>query len=199
VSEHWDRVYTEREPRGLSWYEPTPAVSLELITALGVPQDAAVIDIGGGTSTLVDELAARGWTDLSLLDVSEVALAAAQRRLGDEAGVRLLRADVLSWQPEQRYDLWHDRAAFHFFVASADQEAYVRSMQAALAPGGAVVLATFAQDAPPTCSGLPVIRRTGEELAEVLGPRFQLLQQRREPHTTPRGTSQPFTWIAGRL
>jgi trans-aconitate methyltransferase len=199
VSEYWDRVYAEREPAELSWYQPTPAVSLELIDALGVKPKAAVIDVGGGASTLVDDLVARRFTDLSVLDVSEVALAAAQRRVGDKAGVCWLHADVLGWQPQRRYDLWHDRAAFHFLVAAADQEADLRTLRAALAPGGMVVLAAFAPEAPPTCSGLPVVRRTAAELADAVGCSFELLEERHERHTTPRGKPQPFTWIAGRL
>jgi trans-aconitate methyltransferase len=199
VSEHWDRVYAERAPADLSWHQTIAAVSLELIEALGVERSAAVIDVGGGASTLADSLVARGFTDVSVLDVSELALAAARRRVGDEAGVRWLHADMLTWQPERRYDLWHDRAAFHFLVTAADQESYLRTMRAALVPGGVVVLATFAPDAPPTCSGLPVVRRTAVELADALGPGFEQLKESRELHTTPRGTPQPFTWIAGRL
>jgi hypothetical protein len=113
--------------------------------------------------------------------------------------VEWLHADVLSWQPERRYGLWHDRAAFHFLASPADQSTYLRTMRSALAPGGAVVLATFAPGAPPTCSGLVVVRRTAAELVELLGPGFRLLEERRELHTTPGGRPQPFSWIAGRF
>ena len=173
-------------------------MSLQLIEAMGIPPDAAVIDVGGGASGLVGRLVELGFSDLTVLDVSESALEEIRRRLGDSLVIRL-REDLLEWQPDRRYDLWHDRALFHFFVTDADRRRYLETLQAALKPGGFVILATFAPDAPERCSGLPVSRYSADDLSELLGDTFESLEIRREVHTTPRGSPQPFTWLAGRL
>jgi len=175
-----------------------PAVSLELFDALGIPTTASVIDIGGGTSLLATSLIGRGFTDVTVLDISKSALEAGRRR-EEAVDVPTLRADVLTWRPLRLYDCWHDRATFHFFVTEDERKAYRRTLQSAIAPAGFVILATFASDGPPTCSGLPVIRYSSDDLAQVLGDTFDVLGARREEHTTPRGTRQPFTWIAGRF
>jgi len=175
-----------------------PAVSLELFDALGIPTTASVIDIGGGTSLLATSLIGRGFTDVTVLDISKSALEAGRRR-EEAVDVPTLRADVLTWRPSRRYDCWHDRATFHFFVTEDEREAYRRTLQSAIAPAGFVILATFASDGPPTCSGLPVVRYSSDDLAQVLGDTFDVLGARREEHTTPRGILQPFTWIAGRF
>lgn len=198
-AEHWDAAYETRGVEGVSWYQPLPAVSLELVEALRVPPTAAVIDVGGGASTLGDHLVERGFSDVTVLDVSGPALDASRRRIGDDAGVSFLRADLLDWRPKRTYDLWHDRAVYHFLVAEEDRQAYLRALRSALARGGYVIVATFAVDGPPTCSGLPVSRYSVDALVETFGGSFEELESRREEHTTPRGSIQPFTWVAGRM
>jgi trans-aconitate methyltransferase len=174
-------------------------VSLELVEALGAPVDAAVIDVGGGAAFLADVLVERGFTDVTVLDISAAALEEGRRRLGKDASIHRLHEDVLTWRPIRRYDLWHDRAVFHFLVAAADRARYLQTLASAVRPGGGVIVATFAPDAPERCSGMPVTRYSAGELSEVLGDTFEHLETRREEHVTPRGMMQPFTWIAGRM
>jgi hypothetical protein len=195
---HWDGVH-ERDATQLSWYQSHAAVSVELIGALGVPLDAAVIDVGGGASRLVDGLVAGGFTDVSVLDVSVPALDVARRRLGPAArNVRWLHEDLLSWEPTRQYGLWHDRAFFHFLVDPSDQCYYRDLLSRALAPGAGLVIATFAAHGPTYCSGLPVARYELQDLLTMLGGDLQLVATRREEHTTPNGAIQPFTWLAAR-
>jgi Methyltransferase domain len=195
---HWDAAYEQRGAENVSWYQAVPVVSLELFDALGIPTTASVIDIGAGTSLLASSLVGRGFTDVTVLDISTSALEAG-RRMEEAMDVPTLHADVLTWRPSRRYDCWHDRATFHFFVTEDERGAYRRTLQAAIAPAGFVILATFASDGPPTCSGLPVVRYSVDALAQVLGDTFDVLETRREEHTTPRGALQPFSWIAGRF
>lgn len=155
----------------------------------------AVVDVGGGASPLGARLVERGFTDVTVLDLSEPALAAASRPAAATA-VTWLVEDVRSWQPHRRYGLWHDRAAFHFLVEPADRSRYLDVLDGALEPNGAVVIATFASDSPEQCSGLPVVRYDVAGLVAALGPRFELVEERREEHRTPRGAVQPFTWVA---
>jgi len=178
----------------VSWYEPTPRVSLELIASLGLPLDAPVIDIGGGESSLAAELVARGHTDVSVLDVSAVALSKVQAQLG--TAVACLHDNVLTWKPERRYELWHDRAVLHFFTDDRDCQAYLRAVDAGVAPGGFVVLGEFASDGPTHCSGLPVRRYSPGDLRELFGDGYESSVERNVAHVTPRGTEQPFTWVA---
>jgi predicted TPR repeat methyltransferase len=192
--DHWDGTYVSRGPTGVSWYEPTPRVSLEMIDALGVPKDAAVIDIGGGTSGLAGELLKRGYSDVTLLDVSYAALTESERRLGD--AVKHLHVDLLSWQPEREYALWHDRAVLHFFTDPGDRKTYVETASRAVPVGGLVVFGVFAPDGPDTCSGLNVDRYAAGDLAALLGERFVQRLARRDVHVTPRGMPQAFTWAA---
>jgi len=196
---HWDLAYSRNGVRGVSWHQDAPAVSLELIEALGVRHDAAVIDIGGGASTLADHLVERGFVDISVLDVSAAALEEGRRRQGDGASASWLHEDLLAWRPERRFALWHDRAVLHFLVASSERELYLRTLRAAMPAEGYVIVASFAADGPEVCSGLPVRRSSVADLTELLGPEFELLETRREEHVTPRGAMQPFTWIAGRM
>lgn len=194
-TEHWEEVYDRDDLSTLSWHQREPAVSLELIDALGMGPGTAVVDVGGGASPLAGRLLERGFADVTVLDVAEPALEAARRRLGARASeISWIEADVRTWRPRRRFDLWHDRALFHFFVDAADRERYRETLRAALAPGGAVVLAAFAPDGPETCSGLPVARHDAAGLAAELG--FRLVEQRREEHVTPGGRIQPFTWAA---
>jgi hypothetical protein len=194
---HWDEVYGRISTESVSWYQSRPTLSLELIDALGVGPDRAVIDVGGGASVLVDHLVGRGCTDLTVLDVSDAAVRAGRRRLGDDVQVTWIVHDVLSWEPERRYDLWHDRAVFHF-LSGLDIEAYRAVLDRAVAPGGSVIVATFAPDGAEWCSGLPVTRYDAAGLGAALGDGFTMVEERQEVHTTPAGVMQPFTWIAAR-
>lgn len=182
----------------MSWFQTEPTMSWELTGLLGVDPAAAVIDVGGGASPFVDRLVAAGYDDVTVLDVSDAALRAAERRVGTAAGVTWLHADLLEWRPERRYDLWHDRAVFHFLTDPAERTAYRERLDEGTAAGAAVIVATFAEDGPEQCSGLPVARYSAEGLAAALGDRFRVVAERRELHRTPAGGVQPFTWIAAR-
>lgn len=195
-ADHWENAYTTSDATEVSWFQAEPLVSLELIQVLRVPLTASVIDIGGGASRLVDHLVERGFSDVSVLDISESALRIARLRLGDSVPISWLHEDLLLWHPARRYDLWHDRAVFHFLVDDGDRNAYLEALRAGIAPGGTVILATFADDGPKYCSGLPVARSSAEDLAAVLGDSFVVTETRREEHRTPSGVVQPFTWVA---
>jgi hypothetical protein len=195
---HWNSAFEDRGAEGVSWHQAMPTISLEMVEALGISHEAPVIDIGGGTSLFAKSLVERGFNDVTVLDISRSALAMGEK---DQEGGRisLIEADVLRWNPARHYGLWHDRATFHFFVADRDRATYARKLEATLARGGFAILATFALDAPPTCSGMPVARYSEEHLTEFLGPSFEVRETRREEHTTPRGAVQPFTWVAARM
>ena len=197
---HWTRVYAEKAPSAVSWYQAEPAPSLRALHRFGAQPSSSVIDIGGGASNLVDALLRRGWQDVTVLDIAAPALEAARERLGPEAGrVHWEVADITDWQPARRYDVWHDRAVFHFLTEPEQREAYRRALLAGLAPGGLVILATFALDGPETCSGLPVQRYDPAGLAKELGDAFDLIAGWREEHITPWGSRQSFNWSAFRL
>src|SRR5215207_9202003 len=190
---HWENVYTAKGEREVSWYQDSPAPSLELIALTGVSRHAAIIDIGGGASRLVDNLLAQGFERLTVLDLSAAALDAAKARLGEKAAiVRWEVADITTWNPPERYDLWHDRAAFHFLTEQADQSAYVARARQALSPGGHLIIGTFALDGPERCSGLPIVRHDSASLSALLGPEFNLIDARRHEHATPWGAVQRF-------
>lgn len=190
---HWRQVYTGKGEQTLSWFEAVPQVSLDLIHATGVRPDAAIIDIGGGTSRLVDALLDEGLRDLTVLDISGESLEESKVRLGARgACVHWLAADVTTWQPERLYDLWHDRATLHFLSDAAEQAAYAERVMRAVRPGGHVIIATFAPDGPGRCSGLPVVRHDAASLAALLGPSFALIESRRHEHHTPAGAAQRF-------
>ncbi|PWG63686.1 class I SAM-dependent methyltransferase [Spiribacter halobius] len=193
---HWEHIYATRSPEAVSWYQAEPTRSLELIEASGAGPHSALVDVGAGASRLVDCLLARGWQDITVLDFSVTALEAAQCRLGEPAAaVNWLVADVREYRPERPFDLWHDRAVFHFLTDAADREAYRRSLEAALRPGGHVVMATFGPDGPERCSGLPVVRYDAEALTAALGSGFRLLEERAEQHRTPSGVTQAFRYF----
>jgi SAM-dependent methyltransferase len=190
---HWENVYRTKGEQEVSWFQETPSTSLELIRSIGATRHSAVIDIGGGASRLVDALVAEGYQAVTVLDLSESALAAAKARLGPTAArVTWIVADVTKWKPIQRYDVWHDRAAFHFLTDAADRSAYVDCLREALRPGGYAIIATFALDGPERCSELPVIRYDAASLGEVLGADFNLIETRRHDHQTPMGGTQRF-------
>ena len=194
--QHWEKVYTSKAPDAVSWFQPHAQLSLELIKSTGIGRDAGIIDVGGGASMLVDDLLAEGYTDLTVLDLSHAALEAARRRLGaQESKVRWIEADVTTVDlPDKRYDIWHDRAVFHFLTEEEDREAYVHTVFRSVKPGGHVIIATFAEDGPAQCSGLPVMRYRPDELHDEFGEAFTLLQHRKEAHHTPAGAVQQFIY-----
>ncbi|MGO4808550.1 class I SAM-dependent methyltransferase [Cupriavidus sp. 2MCAB6] len=194
--EHWERVYTAKGPTSVSWFQEHARQSVELIRQTGVAPDAAMIDVGGGASTLVDDLVGEGYTNLTVLDLSDAALSAAKARLGERANrVSWLVGDVTQLELSiHAYDVWHDRAVFHFLTTLEEREAYVRAVLRAVKPGGSVIVATFAEDGPEQCSGLPVMRYSADALHAEFGAPFTLLRQEREEHHTPFGTVQKFIY-----
>lgn len=197
--DHWTRVYEQKAPSAVSWYQPEPAQSLDALVRFGASSANSLIDIGGGASNLVDALLVRGWTDVTVLDIAAPALAAAKVRLGKDAGkVHWVVADITQWSPSRRYDVWHDRAVFHFLTQPTQRLAYRRALIGGLASGGLLIVGTFALDGPEKCSGLPVERYDADRLASTLGEPFQLVGTWRDDHVTPWGASQSFNWCAFR-
>lgn len=182
----------------MSWFEPEPRMSLELLDLLGVGPLQSVVDVGGGASVLVDRLLARGHTDLGVVDLSSVALAEARARVGDPGGVEWVSVDVLTWDPGRSWDVWHDRAVLHFLVEDGDRAAYSSLLRTTVGPGGRFVIGGFAEDGPVECSGLPVRRSSLDELVALVGP-SEVAERRRDVHVTPWGSEQVFNWIAGRV
>lgn len=196
---HWENVYATRNTHEVSWYQIRPDTSLRLIAGHGITPADAVIDIGGGASNLVDHLIEQGYGDLTVLDISNAALAAVQARLGARAAtVKWLTGDITRLKPPGPYRLWHDRAVFHFLTDAADRDAYCATLAAAVPPGGHVIMATFADDGPERCSNLPVRRYSPEQLAAELGPGFTMLESLRETHVTPAQGQQKFIYCVFR-
>lgn len=192
--EHWEEVYTTRHPHEVGWYEPHLRISLAWIRDLALPKDARIIDIGGGASTLVDDLLAEGYQQITVVDLSRAALATVQGRLG-AAGERVmwLEGDVTSIElPTHDFDLWHDRATLHFLVEPEGQRKYADCLRNALKTGGRAIIGAFAPEAPPRCSGLPVHRYTVEALQDLLGAGFALERDHKELHITPGDTEQMY-------
>lgn len=194
--DHWERVYTTKPTNAVSWYQEHAEQSLRLIRATGAEHSAHIIDVGGGASTLVDDLLANGYSNVTVLDLSAAALVAAQKRLGQRgASVQWLEADITTAVlPEHAYDVWHDRAVFHFLTSPEDRAAFVRAVMRAVKPGGYVIVATFAEDGPTQCSGLPVRRYSPDQLHAEFGDPFELLRHEHEEHQTPFGTVQKFVY-----
>ncbi|WP_291859936.1 class I SAM-dependent methyltransferase [Bradyrhizobium sp.] len=190
---HWETVYTTKKENEVSWFQENPAPSLELIDLARPTPTSTIVDIGGGASRLVDSLVARGFNRMTVLDISEAALEAAKARLGERASqVEWIVADVTTWRPAHRFDIWHDRAAFHFLINAADRSAYVTCMKQAVEPGGHVIIGTFALDGPEKCSGLPVNRYDAASLTKELGEGLELVDSRRHDHSTPWKSAQRF-------
>ena len=191
---HWEKVYATKAPETVSWYRPHLETSLALIERAAVGYSASVIDVGGGESTLVDDLLARGDENVTVLDVSQAAIDVTKKRLRSAAGqVHWLVADITEAPLEPgTYDVWHDRAVFHFLTAREHRAAYVRQVGRAVKPGGHVIVSTFGPEGPTTCSGLDVIRYDAESLHDQFGVRFRLVESSKELHRTPFGTTQQF-------
>lgn len=192
--DHWQHVYTSKPADSVSWFQSRAETSLRLVAATGVARSASLIDIGGGASTLIDGLLARGHSQLSVLDISAAALAAARERLGQDASsVRWIEADITkAVLPAAGYALWHDRAAFHFLTSDAAVDAYRQQLLHAVQPGGHLIIATFAEDGPVQCSGLPIQRYSQAELQAIFAPHFALRHYERELHRTPWDALQAF-------
>ena len=193
---HWETVYRTKDVHEVSWFQSEARRSLDLITRVSPDRSAPIIDVGAGASVLVDDLLAAGYLDVSVLDVSEAALEISRGRLGtDAAKVKWMRADVRRAQlDEGAYAVWHDRAVFHFLTDAADRAAYVEQVRRAVKPGGYVLVATFAEDGPEYCSGLPVVRYSAEGLHSEFGTDFQLVRSEHEDHRTPAGGEQSFLY-----
>lgn len=190
---HWETVYTSKNETEVSWYEDCPELSLALLRKAGLQSNHAVIDVGGGASRLVDYLVSQGQAHVTVLDLSAAALDIAKARLGNHADhAHWVEADVTAWSPDRTYDFWHDRAAFHFLVEPADQQAYVQTLSAALEADGIAVFATFAPDGPKMCSGLPVVRHDAGSLSATLGSAFEFVTAQEQDHKTPWGSVQKF-------
>jgi len=192
--DHWEAVYaTTQDEADVSWFQDSPVPSLELIEQARPSKDAAIIDVGGGASRLADGLLERGFRRVTVLDISAAALDLAALRLGRRASeVQWIVDDVTAWEPAQRFDIWHDRAAFHFLVEAADRAAYIARLKQALVPGGYAIIGSFAADGPETCSGLPVHRYDAAGLARELGEDFALVDSRPHDHATPWNAQQRF-------
>lgn len=193
---HWDHIYSTKAAESVGWFKEHAGQSLNMIRGTGISLSAPIIDVGGGASRLVDGLLAAGYANLTVLDLAAAALAAAKARLGAASeAVQWLEADITSATlPANAYALWHDRAVFHFLTSADDRQAYVATVLRALKPGGHVIVATFAEDGPSQCSGLPVVRYSATQLHAAFGASFTLLQHAKEEHRTPSGTLQQFVY-----
>ncbi len=193
---HWENIYKTKSSKEVSWYQPRLGKSLELILELGLSKDARIIDIGGGASTLPDDLLGNGFKNITVLDISSEALQVSKSRLGNRASlVQWLEADVTqaSLQPDY-YDLWHDRAVLHFLTTVEDRQKYIAGLGKAVKPDGAVVMATFGPNGPLNCSGLEIVRYSAERLQGELGKVFRLEKHLIEIHKTPFNTTQEFLY-----
>ncbi len=190
--EHWDKVYRTKAEHEVSWFEAIPDSSIRLIESAQLPKTAPIIDVGGGLSRLADELVARGYADVTVLDVSVEAVSRLAARWGPGAPVKAIFADVASWRPDRLYQVWHDRAVLHFLVSEADRAAYRATLFTALSPHGHAIIFTFGKLGPERCSGLPVRRYDQDDLVTLLGDDFQLVEARNLDHRTPAGAIQQF-------
>ena len=197
--QHWECVYSTKRHTDVSWYQPVPERSLQFIDAAGIGHQDAIIDIGGGASTLADHLLRLGYGDVTVLDIAEHAFVQARERLGNQAAqVEWIVSDVTSFEPARRYALWHDRAVLHFLTEPADQERYVDVLRRALASDGHLVLSTFGPEGPLRCSGLEIRRYTVGMMQELVGEDFALLDDALEEHRTPGGATQQFLFTRWR-
>ena len=198
---HWEKIYTETAPNTVSWFRPHLETSLDLIERLASGRQASIIDVGGGESTLVDDLLARGYENITVLDISQTAIDANKRRLSKASElVHWLAADITKIELQlSEYDVWHDRAVFHFLTAMSDRAAYVRQVARAVRHGGHVIMSTFGPEGPTKCSGLDVVRYDAESLHREFGVHFRLLGSSTQLHETPFGTVQQFLYCYCRL
>ncbi len=193
---HWEQVYSNKSPLEVSWFQADPAMSLGLIQSTGIEKTAAIIDVGGGASRLVDFLLSHGFTNVSVLDISSQAIEHAHTRLGEKATeVDWLVDDITAFNAAHKYDLWHDRAVFHFLTDANDRQKYVANMTAALAKGSHVIIATFAIGGPDKCSGLEIVQYDEAKIQNELGTEYKLLDVHHELHITPANKEQQFIYF----
>ncbi len=193
---HWDNIYRDKSPLEVSWYQKEPALSLQLIEHTGFSSEAAIIDIGGGASLLVDRLYARGFRHLAVLDISGIAINQAKQRLGPVAEhIQWFETDVTRFEPPHGFDIWHDRAVFHFLTRRDDRRHYVATLRQSLKPAGNLILAAFAIGGPTRCSGLDIVQYDHAKLARELGEGFSLAEQISETHLTPDNQKQLFAYF----
>lgn len=199
LKEHWENIYSNKKLEEVSWYQPTPETSLKFITEMDLPKNAAIIDVGGGDSFLVDNLLKLGYTNISVLDISGGALKRAKERLGKEAErVTWIEADASDFQPDKQYDLWHDRAAFHFLTDEDKIGSYLKTLENSVKPGGHVVLGTFSDKGPDKCSGIVIRKYSTEELGSLLSNDFEKLKCMNLDHHTPWDSVQNFSFCSFR-
>ncbi|WP_372768597.1 class I SAM-dependent methyltransferase [Pseudoalteromonas sp.] len=193
---HWETVYTTKELSDVSWFQPHAVTSLKFINRLNCEKSAAIIDVGSGASTLVDDLLLNGHTNVSVLDLSGAALETAKKRIGVNAeNVKWIEADITDVTlPKHQFDVWHDRAVFHFLTTPEERGAYIKNVLHAVKPNGHIIIATFAEDGPEKCSGLPIVRYSAESLQGEFGEHFVLKDQLHETHKTPFSTTQKFVF-----
>lgn len=196
--EHWEKVYSSKQADEVSWFQPHAALSLQIIHDNQVPADARILDVGAGASTLVDDLLMNGYSHLTVLDISGAALHKTRSRLGARAKeVVWLEADILNFAlPANQFDVWHDRAVFHFLLSEQERSQYVAQVLRTVRIGGLVIVATFAEDGPEKCSGLPVMRYNANTLHAEFGKSFELLGSVSERHLTPSGNEQRFVYVS---
>lgn len=200
LQEHWETVYQTKDHTKVGWYQPSCDTSLELIELIGLSKDASVIDIGAGASTLIDGLLERGFENITLLDLSNEALAIVKKRLGDQAAiVNYLVADITTVSLPQRYDLWHDRAAFHFLLDEKEQQSYIQTMCNSLNPQGYAIIGTFAVDGPDSCSALSIQQYNRNRMEEVMDGRIAIIDVIESIHITPSGGEQKFSFFILKL
>jgi len=196
---HWNKVWAKYRETEVSWFQETPSLSIDLVKRYAADRGARILDIGGGSSRLVDVLLADGFRHVGVLDVAEPALKVARDRLGSRASsVEWILSDVTAYEASQPWDVWHDRAVFHFLVDAGDQESYVRAMKRSLAESGVVVIATFGPEGPEKCSGLDVKRHSPKTLGEAFGSEFVLLDSHIEIHSTLGAKDQQFVFCVFR-
>ena len=203
-SDYWDKRYSDVGWREVSWFQEVPEPSMSLIQGAvqrnaqqgtnSQGKHAAIVDVGGGASLLVDALINDGFTNVTVIDVSDAAIATARERVHNNHAT-FITADVREWKPAQLFDVWHDRAAYHFLTDHHDQQRYWQTVRANLKANGTLIIATFAEDGPEMCSGLPIQRYSPDELIEAMGEGFEVTQTLRHSHTTPSGGEQKFIWV----
>ncbi len=196
---HWENIYQTKELKDVSWFEPTPETSLTFFKQFNVPKDAKIIDVGGGDSFLVDNLLNQGYTDITVLDISEAALNRAKERLGESAtNVKWIVADAASFEPTEKYDFWHDRAAFHFLTEEKEIAAYLDTVQKSLTPKGILIIGTFSENGPKKCSGIDIKQYSEETMIAQLTKYFDKIKCITVDHKTPFDTIQNFVFCSFR-
>lgn len=196
---HWENIYGAKKLTDVSWYQPKPEVSLNYIAGLQLKKNVQIIDIGGGDSFLVDFLLSEGYSNITVLDISEKALERAKSRLGDTgSNVKWIEADAADFRLNNKYDLWHDRAAFHFLTDEKEIDNYLNTLEDSINPGGIVILGTFSEKGPTKCSGIEIKQYSIEDMSKLLSPAFELIGCENQDHTTPTGSVQNFTFCRWR-